>query len=237
MTYATQAQYTELSQKVSQMSESINQLVSALTKKTSSNSDGAGDLSPAKTASEDGEDVTAPAFGQSQANQLAILHAQKNDLQTRVNELERQSLEEKARQRKKEVTQFVESQISTKKIRPADRTQNIAMLLSVPDTAMTQTFQEGKAVNIPTRQMIMNNISTGPDLWDQDPMELGEQGFDFANMQYNTRSYGDTPVDDSSARQNVEICKFCEAKGLDPNKPEEYLVALADYTRRSGVTI
>lgn len=170
-------------------------------------------------------------------SQLASLTTQVNELNKKNQELELEVAKEARKAEYKEIESFVEQQVNDRKIAPKDRKAKIDLLKAIPNQeTMTFTDAEGRTIRKSSRQVLMESIMAGPQLWSAGEFPLGYNldADPAAGSRY--RKFGENNVDLDSIKLDGKIREYALSRGLDPDDPVQYTEAYDKYTFTYGIT-
>lgn len=159
-------------------------------------------------------------------NLISSLQASQN----RISALEQESQTAKRAIEIATITNFVEAAIRDKKVLPVDRDKKIKFLLALPsnpDAAID--FGEGDQKT--PRQAAMDEISDRPPLWSNSPMPTNPQDSPMTFSEAGNSS----DYDRESVILDQRIRQYAVAKGMNPNKTEDYSEAWGEMIRQ-GIT-
>ena len=146
--------------------------------------------------------------------------------QGRIAALEQESQQAKRAIEIASIANFVEAAIREKKVLPADRDKKIKFLLALPSSSDAAIdFGEGEAKT--PRQAAMDEISDRNPLWSNSKMPTDPQD---SPMSFS-EGRNDNGYDRDSVLLDQKIRQHAIAKGMNPNKTEDYSEAWGDLIR------
>lgn len=224
MTYVTQEDFSELKNILSGMAQTIQSLAEKKTQQS------AASTISVQEGTENEYQENVPV------TQLAALTTTVNELRMQTQAQALEIAKGKKLAEFKDIENFVDLQIRERRVLPKERQSKIDLLKSVPgDATMSFTDHDGKTFKKSSRQVLMENISQGPQLWSEGDIP---SGFDFEvdpTAIHRYAQYEEMGVDMDSIRLDAKIREFASSRGLDPEDPDGYNEAYTKYTRASRI--
>lgn len=225
MTYITQEDFNELKNVVSTMAQTLKSFTENTQTAQPNNSEPS-----TQTGTENEFQDNIPV------SQLAALTTTVNELRMQTQSQAIEIAKERKKAEFKEIENFVDTQIRDRRVLPKERQSKIDLLKSVPGEAtMSFTDHDGKTFKKSSRQVLMENIAQGPQLWSEGDIP---SGFDFEvdpTAVHRYTQYQELGVDMDSIRLDAKIRDFALTRGLDPEDPDGYNEAYIKYTRAAQI--
>lgn len=236
--FVTVQQFNELKDTLTALTASVQQAVAAKAPKPQGHNEPP--VAPAPTpepvapvADPMQAPVTAQAFAELQS-QITGLLTQNQDLQRQLQAQQQENLQSKRQRELDRVSNFVERMAGDgeRKIKPSEKQAKIQMIMAMPESE--QDFSDpatGRTVKKSARQMLMDQIAAGPELWSSGAMPIGpEYDPDFVE-QTNAVRIDLSEVDHDSLMLDRKIRAFMSEQSI-----ADYTEAYDRYTTAAGVT-
>jgi hypothetical protein len=170
-------------------------------------------------------------------SQLASLTTQVNELNKKNQDLELEVAKEARKAEYKEIESFVEQQINERRILPKDKKSKVDLLKAIPnEETMKYTDSEGRTLRKSSRQVLMESIIAGPQLWSDGEIPSGYNIDADPTAGSRYRKFGETNIDPDSIKLDGKIREYAVSIGLKPDDPVQYIEAYDQYTFAFGIT-
>lgn len=228
--FVTVQQFGELQTTIKALAGQVHQLVTAKAPPVEPATP-----EPAKQAPVDPmqANVSAQAFSEMQA-QLTHQVSQIQELQRENLQLKAEHAKVAQQRERDQVVNFVENMASDseRKIKPAEKQAKIQLLMAMPN--VEQDFADpasGRTMKATPRQMMMDQIKDGPELWSSGNMPMGPEFAPEFTEQANLLRIDMSEVDHESMKLDKKVRAYMSEHNI-----EDYIEAYDRYTLAAGIT-
>jgi hypothetical protein len=168
--------------------------------------------------------------------QLSMLTNDINDLRQQNQELQLRIAKSDRAAEYKEIEGFVDMQVRERRVLPKERDAKIALLKAVPnEETMSFAGVDGRNYKKSSRQVLMETIAGGPQLWSEGQFPTG---FDFEvdpTALHRYSQFQELGADHESILLDKKIRDFATSRGKNPDDPDDYMDAYTTYTRAANI--